>query len=155
MANYESAVRTTLVTASANAPLAAFRAGADAAYLREMHLWYVTAPTTSGALALTRSTAIGTGTLTSLVGQPMDPSYPAGVGQVVTNWGTAVPTLTTTALIRRWIAGAAAIGTGIIWVWEPPGMYVPANAAVNSELVLINLTANAPGTLDMTCVWNE
>lgn len=155
MARYEAAVRTTLVTASANAPLFALRGISNAVFLRELHLWYVTAPTTSGAIALTRSTALGTGTLTGLLGQPTDPNYPAGTGEVITNWGTAVPTLTTTAIIRRWIAGAAAIGTGIIWVWEPPGLYVPGSAGATSELIVTNLTANAPGTFDATFVWDE
>lgn len=155
MPRYEAAVRTTLVTASAGAVLFGLRAITRPLWLRELHLWYVTAPTTSGGLGLNRSTAVGTGALTGLVGLPDNPNDATGTGEAMTAWGTAAPTITAASTLRRWFAGAAAIGTGLIWVWEPPGLYVPGSAGATSELAVQNLQGTAPGTLDATFVWDE
>lgn len=157
MARYESAVRSTLVGATAGSVLVGLRAITRPLYLRELHLWYVTAPTTSGGLGLNRSTAVGTGALTGVLGQAADGAAQAaaGTGEAITAWGTAAPTITAANTLRRWFAGAAAIGTGIVWVWEPPGLYIQGNAQTTSELVLQNLQATAPGTLDVTFVWDE
>lgn len=153
MARYEAATRTTITTASV--PIAAVRAITRAVYLRELHMFYVTAPTTSGGLGLARSTAIGTGALTGLLGISVIQPDVAGTGEIVTAWATAAPTFTANAFLRRWFGGAAAIGTGVVWVWEPPGLYIPPNAGAASELVLVNLQATAAGTLDLTAIWDE
>jgi hypothetical protein len=153
MSRYEVGVRTTITTASV--PIASLRAISDAVWLREVHLWYVTAPTTSGGLGLTRSTALGTGALTGVLGFPTNPSDAAGTAEAVTAWATAAPTFTAGAFFRRWFSGAAAIGTGYMWTFEPPGLYIPGGAAANSEIVLVNLQATAAGTLDLTWVLDE
>lgn len=156
MPRYEAAVRSTIVTASAGAVLFGIRAVTRPLYMRELHMWYATAPTTSGGLGLNRSTALGTGgTPTSLAGQPLNPNDTAGTGLVATAWVTLAPTITAASTLRRWFSGAAAIGQGIVWVWEPPGLYVPGSAGATSELVVQNLQGTAPGTLDVTFVWDE
>lgn len=157
MARYEAAVRTTLVGATAGSVLFGLRAITRPLYLRELHMWYVTAPTTSGGLGLNRSTTAGTGALTGLIGQATDgaANAAAGTGEAVTAWATAAPVITAANTLRRWFAGAAAIGTGIVWVWEPPGIYVPGSAGATSELAVQNLQGTAPGTLDVTWVFDE
>lgn len=153
----EVAARTTLVTASAGAPLFALRAISRPCWVRELHMFYATAPTTSGGLGLNRSTALGTGALTGVIAFPVDGAVGAAAGTVelVTAWATLAPTITAANTLRRWFAGAAAIGTGTIWVWEPPGLYIPGNATATSELVVQNLQATAPGTLDVTAIIDE
>jgi hypothetical protein len=157
MARYEAAVRTTLVTATAGAALVGLRAITRPCWLRELHMFYVTASAASASgLGLNRSTAVGTGTLTGLLGLPVVPTDLAGTAEVVTNWGTAAPTTTAANTLRRWLSGTTtAIGTGLVWVFEPPGIYIVGNAAATSELVLTNLFSTAPGTLDCTFVWDE
>jgi hypothetical protein len=153
---YEAAVTTTLVGASAGSVLAAFRAGTRPCYIYEIHLFGVTAPTTSGSVGLTRSTAIGTGTLTQQLGQTRDKLAIAALGGIVTNWGTAAPTVAASPYntLRRW-AQPASIGNGIIWVFDRVPLEISANNAVDSELCLINLVATAPGTYNMSCIWEE
>jgi hypothetical protein len=74
----------------------------------------------------------------------------------MTNWGTAAPTTTTANTLRRWLSGSTtAIGTGLIWAFEAPGIYVPGSASATSELVLMNLFSTAPGTFDATFIWDE
>lgn len=153
MSRYEVGVRTTITTASV--PIAALRAITDPVWLRELHLWYVTAPTTSGGLGLARSTALGTGALTGVVGFPANPSDPTGTAEAITAWATLAPTFTAGAFFRRWFSGAAAIGTGMIWTFEPPGLYIAGSASATSELVLVNLQATAAGTLDLTWIYEE
>jgi hypothetical protein len=157
---YEASALTTLVTASANSPLWALKGVTRPLWVREIHAWAVTAPTTSLHLGLVRSTALGTGTLTSVTGQPIQAlqdstsGAPVATGIIVTNWATAAPTLTSPVYFRRF-AGAAVIGTGFIWTFEPPGLYVPGNAQATSELVIANIVGTAPGTFAATFVWAE
>lgn len=154
---YEASSVTTIVTATPDAVLAAFRAGSRQAYVREIHLFTLTAPTTAGGVALKRATAIGTGAITGNVGVPRDPNAPAPGGQVATAWGTAPPTVTAApaGALRRF-ACAAAIGNGIVWTfYEGLGIIVPANPAVNAELCLCNTQSTAPGTYVITVVFEE
>jgi hypothetical protein len=155
---YEVSGTTTLTTATANAPLAALRAVTGALFVREVHVFYRTAPAAPvGALGLTRSTAVGTGTLTSTTGQArnMLTGVQAATGILITNWATAAPTVNSANYFRRFSASPA-IGNGIIWTFDPyPGMTVPGSAGATSELVLCNLMAAAPGTLDVTVIFEE
>jgi hypothetical protein len=153
---YEASTTTTIVTASAGAVLAAFRAGTRPCYLYELHLFGITAPTTSGSVGLARSTAIGTGTLTQQLGQPRDKNAAAALGGPVTAWATTAPTVAASPYntFRRW-AQPATIGNAVIWTFDRQPLIVPANADVASELCLVNLVATAPGTLHVTVVWEE
>lgn len=156
MARYSAATRSTLVGATAGSVLFGFRAGTRLCYVYELGLFNITAPTTSGGLGLVRSTAIGTGTLTGVLGIPEDPNAVAGLGQAITNWGTALPTTGGVGTTMRRFTSPATFGNGVIWTWsEADPLEVSANAAVNSELVLINLQATAPGTYDFYVAWEE
>lgn len=151
---YEASARSTLVTATANAPLWAFRQiDNQLAAVREIHLFSKTAPTTSGSIGIVRSTALGTGTLTTVVGQPRNPNAAATSSGVVTNWATAVPTIGT---VFRRFTSPATLGNGVVWsidLIDP--IFVIGNAAATSELVFVNLDAAAPGTYDITVVWES
>ncbi len=153
---YEASSRSTLVTATAGAVLFGFRASTSRmARIREIQLFNITAPATSGALGLVRSTALGTGALTAVAGMPLNPDDPAAGGQVITNWATAVPTTGGAGATLRRIAVPATIGNGVMWVWDREPLIVPPGSAVNGELAFINLQATAPGTWDVTVVWEE
>jgi hypothetical protein len=158
MARYEAAVRTTITTATAATPLAALRAITRPAWLRELHIQYVTAgPASASGLALIPSTAIGTGALTGLIGLAVNPSDLAGTAEAITNWGTAIPTNAGLAASRRrWLSGSTTpIGTALVWIFEAPGFYVPGSASATSEILLCNMAATAPGTMDLTWVYEE
>jgi hypothetical protein len=154
---YEASATTTLTTATANVALCALRAVTQPLFVREIHIYYATAPTTSGRLGLTRSTALGTGTLTSVNGVIREnlTGSAASTGLLVTNWATAAPTVSATAYFRRFAAGPA-IGNGIIWTFDPePGLFLQGSAGATSELVIANLVAVAPGTAEVVFVWRE
>lgn len=153
---YEASALTTIVTASANTQVCAFRQiDNQVAAIREIHLFTLTAPTTSGGFGITRSTALGTGTLTTSVGVSRNPSAATTSSGIVTNWATAAPTISTTAYLRRWVSPAS-LGNGVIWTWDVMDpLLVAANAAATSELVLVNISGTAPGTLYITVVWEQ
>jgi hypothetical protein len=153
--SYLVAGRSTLVTATANAPLWAFRAVTRRCYIYEVTISGITAPTTSGAIGITRSTALGTGTLTSTTGQPLQPEGAAATALLVTNWATAAPTISATAYLAR-IAFPASIGNTFVWSFavDHP-LEVPGGAAATSEIVFTNLQATAPGTYDITIRYLE
>jgi hypothetical protein len=157
MAIFEATALTTLVTASAGSPLGALRAGTKPMRVYEIGHSAITAPTTSGRLSLGHSTAIGTGALTQVFGASVDPANysTAALGSIVTAWATAVPTLTSTTR-KRAFAFPPNIGAAVIWSWpNDREMVIPPNAAANSELVLINDIAFAPGTWLIYAVWEE
>lgn len=155
MAIYEVSGRTTLVTATAAAALCAIRAVTRKLYLREIHLFYVTAPTTSGGLGLCRSTAVGTGTLTSVTPVARELSQDAPTALLITNWATAAPTNGGIGAVFRRVHQGAAIGNGIIWTFDGDELEVVGGAAATSELCIVNTIATAPGTFDVTVIYDE
>lgn len=157
MSVFEASSRTTLVTATALAPLASFRASTtQRARIREIQIYTVTAPTTVGGLGLMRSTALGTGTLTSAVGVNREPGDAATTGQVVTAWATAAPTVGAVGTVFRRAAFPAAVGQGVIWTWDiVDPLLVPLGNAATGELVIVNLNATAPGTFEISVTWEE
>ncbi len=123
--------------------------------MREIHLFGVTAPTTSGHLGLCRSTALGTGALTSVTPVARNPDAAAAVSVLVTNWATAAPTNGGIGTVfRRW-AQSAAIGNGIIWTFDGDLIEVPLGSAATGELCIVNMMATAPGTFEITVVLEE
>lgn len=157
MGVYEVSGRSTLVTATAAAALVALRAVSAPLRIREIHIFYVTAPTTSGGLGLCRSTAIGTGTLTSVT--PLARSAlagtPAATAVLNTAWATAAPTNAGIGAVFRRFHGAATIGNGVIWTFDQEPLGVTGSAAATSELCIVNTIATAPGTFDCTFVYEE
>ena len=157
MGLYEVSARTTLVTATIGAPLCALRAVTAPLRVREIHIFYVTAPTTSGSLALVRSTALGTGTLTSVTPQARSAlvGTPAATALLVTAWATLAPTNGGAAAMFRRFVGAATIGNGVIWTFDQESLGVAGSAGAASELIIANGIATAPGTFDVTFVYEE
>lgn len=152
---YSAGGVSTLTTATANAPLVGFRGSTTVrCAVREIGVFMLTGATTSGNLGLQRSTALGTGSLTSVTGQAHDPGDPATSGVLVTNWATLKPT-TADVYFKRF-ALATSIGSGFIWRFdEGPGLVVPLGSAATGELVICNLTATAPGTFQVWITWEE
>ena len=154
MAIYSARSRSTIVTASANAPLFSFRQIDNApAWIREIRLFSKTAPVTSGSIGLARSTALGTGTLTTALGVPRDPNGIATSSGIVTNWATAVPSIGT---VFDDFTSSASLGNAMLWTFDPlKPLILVGNAAATSELVFVNLDGTAPGTYDIVVVWEN
>jgi hypothetical protein len=154
---YEVSGLTTIVTATIGAPLCALRAVTRPVRIWEIHAFYVTAPTTSGEFGLCRSTALGTGTLTSVT--PVARSTATGIAAATsllnTAWATLAPTNAGAGAIFRRFAASATIGNGIIWTFDREPLEVAGSAGATSELILVNAIATAPGTLAVTFVVEE
>lgn len=155
MAIYEVSGRTTLVTATAAAALCAIRAVTRKLHIREIHLFYVTAPTTSGGLGLARSTALGTGALTNVTPVARGLSQDAPTALLVTAWATLAPTNGGIGTVFRRVHQGATIGNGIIWTFDGDELEVIGGAAAASELCVVNTVATAPGTFDIAVVYDE
>lgn len=153
---YDVSARTTLVTATIAAPLASLRASTTrVCRLRELGIFGITAPTTSGSLGLCLATALGTGTLTSVTPVSRDRNSPAAGAIMITNWATAVPTNGGVAtMFKRW-AQSVAIGNGIIWTWDMEPFEIPLGNTATGELCICNLLATAPGTFEIFATFSE
>lgn len=156
MALFEVSARTTLVTATVAAALAAIRASTTRpTFLRELHLFSATAPTTSGELGLCLSTALGTGALTSVTPVARERNIGAPGAVLVTNWATLAPTNGGVGTVfRRW-AQSPAIGNGMVWTWDGEPFEIPLGNTATGELCIVNLLGTAPGTLNITAVLEE
>lgn len=153
MPRYEVSCLTTIVTATAGTPISSLRAAGKSATLRELHIWAVTAPTTRGALALAMSTALGTGALTNVIPVAYDPHNAVlPTALAITAWATLAPTVGT--WMRRYCSSPA-IGQGIVWTFGAEGLTIPCSGVTSNELVLLNASATAPGTWDVTYVYDE
>jgi hypothetical protein len=157
MPMYEVSGRSTLVTATAAAALVALRAVTRPCRIWEIHLFYVTAPTTNGSLGLCRSTAIGTGTLTSVtpVARSVTTGIAAATALLNTAWATLAPTNGGIGTVFRRVSTAATIGNGVIWTFDREPLEVAGSAGATSELCVVNTQAVAPGTFDVTFVYEE
>jgi hypothetical protein len=155
MARYQVSFRTTLVTATVAAALAALKAGSTRpVWLEELHLFYVTAPTTSGGLGLCYSTAVGTGTLTSVTPVARSRNVNAPGALAITNWATAAPTNGGIGTVFERQHAAAAIGNGVFWTFLNEPIEIAPNGAT-SELCIVNTVATAPGTFDGVAILEE
>jgi hypothetical protein len=154
---YEVSGRTTLVTATVAAPLCALRAVTGALRIWEIHVFYNTAPTTAGGLGLAYSTALGTGTLTSVtpVARSKLTGTSAPTALLVTAWATLAPTNGGIGTVFRRMTAAAAAPAPVIWTFDREPLSVVGSAGATSELCIVNTQALAPGTLDVTFVLEE
>jgi len=155
MAIYEVSGRSTLTTATSAAALVSLRAVTRWVRIWEVHLFYQTAPTTSGGLGLCYSTALGTGTLTSVTPVARSTRATAATALLVTNWATLAPTNGGIGTVFRRFAAAAAIGNGVIWTFDREPLEVVGSAGATSELCVVNTNATAPGTFEVTAVFEE
>jgi len=155
MAIYEVSGRSTLTTATSAAALVSLRAVTRWVRIWEVHLFYQTAPTTSGGLGLCYSTALGTGTLTSVTPVARSTRATAATALLVTNWATLAPTNGGIGTVFRRFAAAAAIGNGVIWTFDREPLEVVGSAGATSEMCVVNTNATAPGTFEITVVYEE
>ena len=154
MAIHSVSGRSTLVTATVAAALVALKAVTRPIYIREIHIFGVTAPTTSGGLGLCLSTAVGTGALTSVSPVARSREAPASASLLNTAWATLAPTNAGIgAVFERW-AAPATLGNGIIWSFADEPIEVAAGVAT-SELCVVNTLATAPGTFDVVFIFSE
>ena len=155
MAIYEVSGRSTLTTATSAAALVSLRAVTRWVRIWEVHLFYQTAPTTSGGLGLCYSTALGTGTLTSVTPVARSTRATAATALLVTNWATLAPTNGGIGTVFRRFAAAAAIGNGVIWTFDREPLEVIGSAGATAEMCVVNTNATAPGTFEITVVYEE
>ena len=85
-----------------------------------------------------------------------EPAWATGKLPVLnTNWATAAPTNGGAGALFRRVSLGATIGNGIIWTFDREPLEVVGGAAATSELCLCNSIATAPGTIDVTFVYDE
>lgn len=152
---YTISSRTTVTTGTALTPIAAFRSSTiNRTEVREIHLFNVTAPTTSGGVGLMRSTAQGTASASVTTPQPRDPSSSADTAILETAWSAAPTVGAVGTVMRRWHHGTA-LGNGILWTYDLTSPLVfPASNAATGSLILVNLQGTAAATYDITIVYN-
>lgn len=151
MARYEAAARSSLVTATADAPLVAIRAPAtEVVKLRELSITLVTAVSTM--LGLARVTTVSVTPATTKPGRNVIVDAPDSATLLVNSWGTA-PVVSTNYLRR--IVIAASIGAGIIWTWPADDPLQIGDGQAIREIALCNLVSVAPTTFDWYAVWED
>jgi hypothetical protein len=143
MARYELGILTS--AASAGAAYANLAAGATYPLrLLEVGVWNTT--TTACDASIARATANGTAS-TSASGVDEQTGDAASTGVVASAWSVA-PTLSTSYMRRGKLA--AAIGSGYIWSWVYPGIFIP----VSTGLALINATGTGQ-ICSCYFIWDE
>lgn len=141
---YEGTASLATTTQTPPYVLMALRGPSDGrAKLIELEVWTETAPTTSLILSLARSTALGTGSLTTVSVVNRDPSVTAARGQLITGWATARPTLSSSVYMKT-IVMPATLGSGVMRSFDltsPLQTELGGNAAGDLCLVLRSSTA--------------
>lgn len=158
MATFEVSAHTTLTTATIAAALAAFRApgsGGQRPTIQEIQI--ETSNAVAGGIGLCRSTALGTGALTSVSPVSREPGEPTAAGSVlVTNWATLAPTNGGIGTVFRRFNHSAVQGSARIWTFsELRPLFVPLSSNATGELCFVNLNAATPATYDITIVLAE
>lgn len=153
---YEASVQ---ITTQSTAPfvVAALRGPTNArATLYELEVFTLTSPTTSLQLALVRSTALGTGTLTGMTGLGRDPDNTGAGGQLISGFATARPTIGATTTYQKRIVFPAALGAGIMRSFDlAHPLVLPLGSAANGDLCIVQTTATASGDLVINASWAE
>jgi hypothetical protein len=156
VAIYEVSGRTTITTGTVPFAVAALRAVTRFVRVWECHVFYQTAPTTSGDLGLCYSTALGTGTLTSVTPVARSTRATAPTALLVTAWGTAAPTNGGTGTILKRLATTNSIGNGVIWTFDREPLEIVGSAGATSELCVVStLTQTTAGTAELTFILEE
>jgi hypothetical protein len=151
MARYEAGARSSLVTATANAPLVSIRVPAtEVGKLRELGVTLVAA--TSTLLGLARATVVSATPATTMPGRNVIVDAPDSATLLVNSW-TTVPTVSAN-LLRR-ITLPAVIGAGFIWTWERDDPLQMGDGQAIREICLVNLVAVAPSVFDWYAIWED
>lgn len=165
MGLYRARARTTLAPTAAMGVLGAFRPGIRPPDVVEMRLFLRNTPALSGsptagfAVGLCRSTALGTGGLTQVVGVSTKGSGgpEAGVGSLVTAWATAPPTVGTVTTVFDSAIGGTQIGYPVVFPFDymhPLEQADSSDATAEIVLVLTEAHTTAP-VFDVIAVWDE
>jgi hypothetical protein len=148
---FEAGNISTLVTATADAPLVAIRAPAtEICKLRELSVTLIAA--TSTLLGLARATTVSVTPGTTKPGRNSVPGAPDSATLLISSWGTA-PVISTNYL--RQMVLPAAIGAGFIWSWPAVDPWLVGQGTAIAELVLANLVAVAPSLFRYYAVWED
>lgn len=114
-------------------------------YIRELGIFMGAA--TASTFGLGRPAAIGVTPTSPVVGQGNDPADAAALGATAVAWGTK-PTTPTSSIYLRRVGLPAAIGAGVIWIFNEPLI-----VSVSSSIVVYNLATN--GVADIYVIWEE
>lgn len=148
---FEAGNVSSIVSATAGAPLVALRAPAtERMALRELGVTLIAA--TSTRLGLRRATAVSITPSNTIAGQNKQPGAPASGSLLVSTWVT-VPTVSANDMRR--ITLPAAIGAGFIWTWPADDPLIVGLGSAIAELCLCNLVAVAPSTFDYYAIWED
>lgn len=126
MAEYLFEASASSATSAAAGPIATILAAAAPARLPEIREIGVFASTAvAGTVGLGKPAAAGITPGTSVTVDRDNPADgTAGATKLVTTWTTAP---TAPGVLKRQVQLAATIGTGVVWVWGPGELVVPAN----------------------------
>lgn len=154
---YEASALSTITTATNLTPLFGFKAGGQLATLREIHLFNRTAPTTVGAIGLFRSTADGTGGVTSSAAQARKSAGTASSTAIVwTTYATTRPGIGAATTQLRAFSHGTAVGNGIVWTFDMLDPIEVGTTAATAHLVFANISGgSAAATYDFCFVWEE
>ena len=148
---FEAGNISTLVTATANAPLVAIRApAAERCALRELGVTLLAA--TSTLLGLARATTVSVTPGTTIAGQNKNPLSPVSGTLLVSSWGP-VPVIPANYFRQSALPGA--IGAGFIWTWPADDPLIVGNGVAIGEVILANLVAVAPSLFRYYCAWED
>lgn len=146
---FEAGNISSLVTATADAPLVAIRAPATEIG-RLLELGVTLTGNTATRLGLARATTVSVTPGTTKPGRNTIKGAPDSGVLLVSSWGT-VPVISVNYLRRCSLS--AVIGAGVVWRWsESAPLHVGDGIAI-SELVLANLVAVAPSVFEYWAVW--
>ncbi len=152
MARFEASVVTTLVTATANAPLVAIRVPAtERAAILEMGIT-TTGTAAATQLGIVRATTVSGTPAATVLGQNVIPGAPASGTLLVPAWTTA-PVLGASYLRR--VSLPSAVGAGVIWSWPADRPLVVGQGSAIAEIVIANLVALAPMTFQLYLIWED
>lgn len=148
---FEAANLSSLVTATADAPLVAIRApAAEVGRLLELGITLDAATVTK--IGLARATAVSVTPATTKPGRNTVPGAPDSGTVLVSSWATP-PTISTNYL--RQVIIPAAVGAGIVWSWPADRPLQIGLGSAIAELVIANLVAVAPSVFRYYAVWED
>src|SRR2546422_8678408 len=148
---FEAGNISSIVTATADTPLAAIRAPA-AEVCRLLELGITLFSATATRLGLARATTVSVTPGTTKPGRNVVLGAPDSATLLVSTFGTA-PVISTNYLRR--ISLPATVGAGVVWTWPADRpVFVGVGAAI-AELVIAGLVAVAPRTFEYWAVWED
>lgn len=155
MALYSASAVTTITTATALTPVAAFRASTtQRAEVRRIRVYQRTAGTSPNELLIMRSTALGVTPSGTVVGNAYDNAAVATTGQLEIGWATP-PTVGAATTAIEALMGDATPGNAYFFEYDlVRSIFVPSGGGTGS-LVFANANATALATYRIVVAWEE